>query len=128
MHSVAEIESAATGLVAALSAITNAVFIRQDIVYRFVQESAVYGADTSDKFRAGVFIFDCLDVGELGLIQVPSLRDELFVTVGPGAGVLIDTTDSDVIAFINTATNGAYSNPFASILGVMSAAYRQSRV
>jgi hypothetical protein len=125
---VAEIESAAIGLVAALSGITDAVLIRQDITYRFVQESAVYGADTSDKFRAGVFIFDCLGVGELGLIQIPSLRDELFVTNGHGAGVLIDTSDGDVVTFINLATDGNYSNPFASILGVMSAAYRQSRV
>jgi hypothetical protein len=125
---VATIESAATVLVAALSAITGAVFVRQYIVYPFVPPGALYGAPTSDKFRAGIFTFDCVDAGQVGLADVPAIKDELLVTAGPGAGVLIDVTLSDVVSYLSVLHDNNVCNPFGSLLGALTAAYRQSRV
>ena len=125
---VATIESAATGLVAALSACTDAVFISQSIVYKFVPETEQIGDIGSDKFRAGVFIFECTEPGDMGLISLVSIREDKLLPDGPGAGVLINQSDADVIAFLDVATNGAYTNPFAVPLETLSAAYMQSRV
>lgn len=128
LATVSEIEGAATGMVAALSALTDAVFFQQEIIYTAVPEVGEIGALGSDKFRTGVFIFDCVEPDTVALVEVPAIKDDLLVTSGPGTGVLIDVAHADVLAFVDVLiTNGA-TNPFAVAIDILSAAYRQSRV
>lgn len=125
---VATIESAATVLVAALSVITDCVFVRQQIVYPFVPPGALYGAPMSDKFRAGVFTFDCVDIGMVGIEYVPAVKDTLLVASGPGAGILIDVAAAEVVSYLSVLHDNNVCNPFGSLLAALTAAYRQSRV
>lgn len=124
---VATIEAAATSLVAAVSAITNAVFVSQEIVYNFVPESGVSADDGESIYSAGVFIFEDGSIPTIGLVEVHSIKTDLLVTTGTGAGVLIDQSDSRVIAFTDALFDAGASNPFAEALGPLVSAYKQSR-
>lgn len=124
---VATIESAATTLVAALSAMTDAVFTQQEIVYNFVPPHGLSGALGSDVLRNGVFIFQDSGSTDVGLVEVPAIKDDLLETVGAGAGVLIIQSDSRVLALVAELVDAGATNPFAVVLGALVAAYRQSR-
>lgn len=124
---VATIESAATGLVAALSAMTDAEFLRYEIVYNVVPATGVTPPVGSDVLRSGVFIFQDVGSVDIGLVEVASIKDDLLETTGPGAGVLIIQSDSRVLDFAAALYDAGATNPFAVLLGALSAAYRQSR-
>ena len=127
MLSVATIEGAATGLVAALSAMTDAVFMQQEIVYTAVPSSGAFGTITGDVLRNGVFIFQDDGSEDIGLVEVPGIKDDLLETSGWGAGVLIIQSDSRVLDFVSVLHDNNCSNPFAVALGELAMAYRQSR-
>lgn len=124
---VATIETAATSLVAAVSAITDAVFVQQEIVYNFVPASGVTVPPGASILDTGVFIFENASVPSVGLVEVHSIKDDLLVTIGPGAGVLIDMSDSRVTAFVGALDDAGACNPFAHLLGDLVTAYKQSR-
>lgn len=127
MATVSAIESAATSIVAALSAMTDAVFTQYEIVYNVVPSSGASPVLESDVLRQGVFIFQDVGSEDIGLVNVPSIIEDVLVTSGPGAGVLIIQDDSRVIAFIEELYATGATNPFAVELGALAAAYRQSR-
>lgn len=124
---VSTIESAAPSLVAALSAMTDAVLIRQEIVYPCVPASGYFGPDVGDVRRSGVFVFQDGEDGPVGLVEVPGIMDDVLVADGPGAGVLIVVSDSRVISLVDTLHTYGATNPFGDALGDLLAAYRQSR-
>lgn len=128
LATVSEIEGAAIEMIAALSALTDAAFVSYEIVYTAVPEVGLIGAEGSDRLRVGVFIFDCVEADQVGLVEVPAIKDEMLVTDGPGAGVLIDVENADVLAFVDVLVVSGATNPFAVALDVLTTAYRQSRV
>jgi len=127
MLSVATIESAATGLVAALSAMSDAVFTQYEIVYKAVPASGVTADISSDVLRCGVFIFQDEGSTDIGLVEVPSIKSDVLEVSGAGAGVLIIQSDSRVIDLVSVLHDNNCSNPFAVALGELVTAYRQSR-
>lgn len=124
---VATIESAATGLVAALSDLTDAAFVSQEIVYNVVPSSYVELSGDTSILETGVFIFQHSGDGPIALVEVHSINPDLLVTVGPGAGVLIDMADARVVAFVGELDSAGATDPFAFVLGPLVASYRQSR-
>jgi len=93
-----------------------------------VPEDGTRGDSGSDKFRMGVFFFECSDDVSQALIQVPSIKIDKLTTIEPGAGILIDVTDGDVVSFVEVVIDGPYCNPFAVPIASLLTAYRQSRV
>jgi len=124
---VATIEAAATSFVAAVSSLTDAVFVSQEIVYNFVPEEGVSAAMGESILETGVFIFENADVPSVGLVEVHSIMSDLLETTGVGAGVLIDMSDSRVTGFVTTLDDVGACNPFADDLGDLVTAYKQSR-
>jgi hypothetical protein len=124
---VATIEAAAIGLIAAVSAITDAVFVSQEIVYNFVPPSGSEVPPGASILDTGVFIFENDSVPSVGLVEVHSIKADTLVTSGPGAGVLIDMADSRVSTFVGALDDAGACNPFAHLLGDLVTAYKQSR-
>jgi len=77
--------------------------------------------------HSGIFIFeDALELSQV-LIQVPGFLASKLVASEPGAGVLIDLTDSEVQDFITAFVASGMVNPFGVLCQTLIAAYRQSR-
>lgn len=127
MLTVAEIESAAPVLVAALSAVSDAVFTHYEIIYNVVPAVGVFDVPASDVLRCGVFIFQDEGSEDIGLVEVHGIKDDLLEVSGPGAGVLIIQSDTRVVDFVDAVHDGGACDPFGVALGALAAAYRQSR-
>jgi len=74
-----------------------------------------------------VFVFSCADPDSYAVIVLPAVRQDLLVIAGAGAGVLIDQSNSDVIAFRDAMIAGVWSNPFGVQLTALEAAFYQWR-
>lgn len=125
---VAEIASDAEAFGAILASLTEAVLVRYRIKYRSVRETAVPASDDTPLTEAAVFIFSPDDNLPYSVITIHSVKDSIMLSSGFGAGYIVDTTNSDVMAFVNAVIDNDISNPFADDLTGLFSAYRQSRL
>lgn len=126
--SIATMDATATALASLIAPITDCVLVKIRYSYR-----AKFVVDASDAGVApvvvsGVFIFNTTSDDPLSLIAVPAIKESLLVDIGPTAGYGIDTTLSDVSAFIDELFSIGATNPYGDAISSINAAYRQSRV
>jgi hypothetical protein len=125
--SAADAQSAADVLIATLTALSDAVIVGVDIAYRFWAATREPASGDTPEAHQGAFTFDCDGIERYAEIAIPSFKPSLLQNAGPGAGILIDTSNSDVSAFITTVVDGIWCNPFADDIVAVSAAYLQWR-
>lgn len=118
----------AEALAAVVLSASGCVLVRQRIVYKVVSEETAPAAIGSSIKRCGVFIFEDIGGDNDNLVQVPGIIDDVLVTDGPGAGILIDQTNANIEAFIGALLDADFVNPFDVECFFLVAAYRQSRV
>lgn len=123
---LAEIESAAATLRSLIAACTDAVFIRQSVVFSAVESPRPDAGAGADASRVGGLIFSC-DTGELDIIEIHGLKDEMLMTTGPGAGLLIDRTNTAIIDLVAELISDIWCNPFGFDLLALESAYLQIR-
>lgn len=124
---IATAQAGAGVLAARVGALSQAVVFRYSIVYRSVEDPRPEPAFGSQVARAGVFVFAGSEPDTYAVLSVPSIRTDVLMTEGPGAGVLIDLEHPAVIAFQDAIINGIYCNPFGVNLAVLETAYLQWR-
>lgn len=125
---VSEIDASVTALASVLTPLTGCVLIKQRIKYISKPEIRPTASNSTPIVRAGAFYFDCqLDTPD-AIITIPSIKDSIILTAEPLAGVGIDTTNADVIAFIETVIGVNATNQFGDAITALIAAYRVSRV
>lgn len=125
---VAEIDTAASAFVSILAPLTNCVLDKIRIRYLSEYSDPVILTGGSPITRTGIFFFSTGPSTPDSLLSVPAIKDAVVVASGPGAGVQIDLSNSDVIAFADAVVDSGISNPFADVFISLFAAYIQSRV
>lgn len=125
---VATAVSAANALAAVVLPVSGCVLVRRRIVYKY-KEQPVPSADVGASIVSrGVFFFDCGTDSPNAVIDIPGIRDEVFITTGAGAGIVIDPTLPSVSDYISAIVDNGASNPFADDVVGFIEAYLQSRV
>lgn len=124
----ADIDTALTGVVSIFASLSGATLITQRVRYKWVPDVPVTAGGSTPIARTGIFFFSTGSSTPDSLISIPSLKDSVIETTGPGAGVRIDLSNSDVIAFGDEVVANGVSNPFADLFVSLFAAYVQSRV
>ena len=124
----ADIASDATAFGAILASLTGAVLITLRIKYRSEPYLPVLLTGGSPITRTGIFFFSTGESTPDALVSVPAIKDSVVLSSGPGAGVQIDLSNSDVVAFGDAVVTNGMSNPFADVFVSLFAAYIQSRV
>ena len=125
---VEEIDAFAITLASILASLTDAVLVKQRIIYKWAPEvRGTASAATSIK-RTGIFFFSTGDDMPEALISVPSVKDAILETTGPREGVGVILSNSDVIAFETAVIDNGITNPFGDTVIVLDDAYLQSRV
>jgi len=125
---VSEIDASAAALASILLPLSGAVLVAQRIKYQWVPEAPVAATDGSPIVRAGAFFFNTGESTPMELVMVRAVKDAIVSTIEPEAGVAIDTSHSDVIAFIDTVVDGIFTNPFGDDIVSFEDAYIQSRI
>lgn len=120
-------QAAATGLRGLLDPVTGCAFVRQSIVYPFVDTVAPVPLAGALASRVGVLIFGTTTPGEYLVVEVPGLRDSFLQSTGPGAGLLINRDDPAVQAFVGALISGDWCSPFGFQLIGLEAAFLQIR-
>jgi hypothetical protein len=123
----AEMDASAITLASIIAPVTGCTLIRQRIIFKSVVVPKPATDDSSPIVRSGAFFFASSDDDNQALAIVPGLLEDLYVTTEPGAGVLIDIENADVVAFIATALDVPITDPFGVAMDHIVAAYRQSR-
>jgi len=125
---VEEIDASATALASILLPLTGAVLVKQRIKYISQTIPRTEPVDSTPIRRSGVFFFSTDDDLPDGMVTVPSLKEGVISATEPDAGVGIDVSNADVVAFVDALlTNGA-TNPFGDAFASLITAYVQSRV
>lgn len=125
---VAEIDTALTGVVSILASLTNCSLIKQRIRYLSAIGPTSLASDSTPITKTGIFFFSAGSSAPDALISVPSIKSSVFEETGPGAGVRIDLTNADVATFASAVVDSGISNPFGDAFVSLFAAYLQSRV
>jgi len=124
----AVLDASATALASIIAPLTSATLIRQRIIFKSVavpRDAAEIGSLIK---RRGVFYFASDSDEFVTLVEVPGISEDMLVTEGNGAGVLIDLTNGYISSLIATIIETPITDPFGNIMGHILAAYRQSRV
>lgn len=125
---VAVIDAQGSLLASLIAPMTGCALIRQRIIYKAVAEPRDEPDAGSLITRRGVFYFASDDDANVTLVEVPGIIDDVLLTEGNGAGVLIDLSNSDIVSLIATIIGTPITDPFGNVMGHILAAYRQSRV
>ena len=126
--SVEDIDASASALASILMPLTGCTLIKQRIVYKWVPDEPVVASGGTSIRDTGSFFFSTGEDTAIALIVVRAIKDEFIIETGPGAGIVIDETISDVAAFIDTVIDGIIANVFGDSVEAFITAYKQSRV
>lgn len=112
---VAQGDASLQGLASLLASMTDAVLVRYRIIYRDKQPPglALPGAPV---VRSGAFLFAVDPPSPSGIITIPGIKSDVFLTDGPQAGYVIDASNSAVIAFVDGILAINATNPFGDAL------------
>lgn len=118
----------AEALAAILAPLTGCTLVKIRVKYRSAFEAPVPASGSTPVTRTGIFFFSTGTTTPDSLVSVPAVKDSIIETTEPGAGVRIDLTNDDVIAFGDAVVSAGMSNPFGDVFELLFAAYIQSRV
>jgi len=121
-------DAQATALASLIAPMTDCTLVKYRVSWRVVIEDPGIAGSSAAIVNTGVFIFSDFDGGNLGLITIPAIKDEIVETSGNGAGVAIDQENEAVLDFVAQVIDMNASNPFGDIFYRLETAYRQSRV
>lgn len=124
----AEMDASAAALASIIAPVTGCSLIRQRILFKSVAVPRPSADDSSPIVKAGAFFFTSDDEMSQALVTVPGISEDVIVTAGPGAGVLIDLDNSDVVELVTQALDLPLTDPFGVEMDHIVTAYRQSRV
>lgn len=124
---VAPAQAAAAQLRTRLGPLTGCRFLRQSIVYPFVDVYAPMPLSGFLAERMGVFVFATSEPGRYGIIEIPGIPESTLMTSGPGAFVQIDPAAPAVAALVAELVSGRWCNPFGQVLTALEAAFLQIR-
>lgn len=122
------LDATATALASLIAPITDAVLTKIRYKFKAVLDGSLTDAGSNPITVCGVFFFDCGDEVPLELVTVPAIKSSLLIHAGPTSEYGIDTSNSDVIAFVDGLIAANACNPFGDVIVSIEAAYRQSRV
>jgi hypothetical protein len=125
---VTEIDADATALASILASLTDCVLVGQRIKYISVEETPVSASGSTPITRTGAFFFRTDFDNPIADIFVKAIKDDAIETSGVRAGVGIDITNSDVIAFIDAVIDNGVCNIFGDDIHEFIDAYLQSRL
>lgn len=123
----AVIDADATALASLIAPLTGCVLTRQRIIFKAVAIPRLEPDIGSSIKQSGVFIWSDGTGDNHNLFEVPGILDSILETTGNGEGVLIDLTNSDVLAVIDEYIANGLTNVFGVVCDTLEAAYRQSR-
>lgn len=90
-----------------IAALSDAVMITYNVIAGWVENSPPVADSASMVSRAGVFLFRTTNIPqERYVIAIPSIRQDLVLTLGEFPGVQIDPTNAAVVAFTSALTDG----------------------
>jgi hypothetical protein len=69
---------------------------------------------TGSAANYGVFIYSTITPEERCVYCIPGIKSSKIVSIGDGAGIIIDTTDSDVAAYIAETINNIVVSPWGA--------------
>lgn len=121
-------DASALTLASVVLPMTDCVMVKYRIAWRFQYEDNALPESGAGIAQCGVLIFEGDGGVTAGLVAIPSLKDEKLVTTGTGAGVLIELTDTDVLAMIAGILDAECSNALGVQFVDLQTAYLQSRV
>ena len=127
-YTVEQAFNAATAVLDACSALTNAVLTGIRIKYKFSEPERLIASGSAPITDTGVFFYSTGPSTPDAGIVVHSLNPSIVLDSGPTAGYGIDMTNSDVIAFTDAIVSLPGTNPFGDELVALFAAYKQSRL
>jgi hypothetical protein len=125
---VAELEASAIALASLVAPLTDCTLVGSRIKYRSAFEAPVPASGDTPIAHAGVLFFRD-DVGDTsGIVIIPAMNDSALVDAGPGLGLVIDLTNSDVSSLVTAVLDGGVCNPFGVPFVDVLNGYIQSRV
>ena len=123
-----EIDASATALASILASLTGAVLVKQRIKYISVPDEPVIASGGASIKDTGSFFFSVGEDQAIALIVVHAIKDSIILDTGTGAGIVIDDSNIDVIAFIDAVIGSVVANPFGGDVNGFITAYKQSRI
>lgn len=109
-----------------VAACTDSVFVRQSIVFSAVAAPAPEPNACADSSRVGEFIFSDNDT-QFCIVELDGIKDSELITIGAGAGILIDQTNPAIAALVAELLSGFWCNPFGHPLLTLESAYLHIR-
>jgi len=125
---VAAAASSANDLAAVVASITGCVLVRRRITYRLREDDMPSPEDGASITRRGVFYYAVDPPSPDGLVEIPGIKDSVFLTDGPTAGYQIDRDNADIIAFNDAVLAIGACNPFGDAFTALVIAILESRV
>jgi nucleoside phosphorylase len=124
---VAAGRAAADTFTSRVTGLSGTTIDRQFLVYRGAESPMPAAPGPTGLVNAGVFVFSTTTADHYAIVQLPALRPDLLLTTGAGAGLVIDQTAADVIAFTDAMVNGVFCDPFGNQIAALEAAFLQYR-
>lgn len=119
--------SAAAAMRGRLVPLSSCAFIRQSVVYPFIEMAPAAPLAGAQATRVGVFVFATSEPDRYAIVEIPGILDAMLLTSGPGAGVQIDPAAPAVVNLVAELTSGRWCNPFGQVLIDLVAAFVQVR-
>lgn len=126
--STSVMDAQATALASLIAPLTDCVLIKIRYCYRAITGADISDAGSTPLATAGIIFLATTSEDHIGLVNIPAIKPSLFLTTGNGAGVLMDTSSSDLIALVEELVALNVSTPTGDVLDHLLTAYRQSRV
>lgn len=119
--------SGAEQLAAAVANLSGASIRSFHLVYRGAEAPAPAPSGPNQVAGAGVFVFSCTGSDQYAIVVLPAIAGDLLLAAGPGRGILVDTTNADVITFVEAMIGIGYCNPFGYPIAALETAFLQWR-
>jgi hypothetical protein len=127
-YTVEQAFSAGQSVVDACSALTDAALVGMRVRYKFNEDERTSAAGSTPITSTGVFFFSTgPSTPDTGIV-IHALKPSILMADGPLAGVGVDLSNTDVLAFRDVVLGLPGCNPFGDEVITLFAAYLQSRV
>ena len=115
-----------SGWAALVSALSDAVLVRAELIMRWNENAPGSAAVPSNVRRSGTFTLETTATA-LSIVRVPSINEVYILSTGPYTGIGLDTSNADVTALISALTGGISAitpcDPFGADITALSNAF-----
>lgn len=126
--SISVMDATATALASIIAPMSDCVLVKMRYCYRSITGADISSAGSTPLTTAGILFLATTSEDHIGLVNIPAIKPSFILTTGDGAGVLMDTANSDLIALVDELVTLNASTPAGDVLDHLLTAYRQSRV